>query len=340
MKKYLALVLAVLMLVAAFAGCTKEPTIKPDDSQGNQQGSQGNNNQGNNNQGNQGNNQQQGGNDPAPVEPYGWYRFSMTAGATTANQLTTQGTSEGYIINPTSMSLYRSVIDSEAIAGWKNDFELAADWPQPVGTDGLTWEIKIREDGKWANGDKITIDDVIFTYQQYANPIQQNLSASSLTGSAYGKIKNLYEYQMGTVATWDEVGIKKIDDYTMQVTTEEKLPMDNVWRILDRQLLYKPLYEQYLTADGTATTYGTSVETYMSAGPYKLVEWIPDAQYTFERNENYIYADEIKIEGIIKKVVPDTGTQLQMFLNGELDYVAISYNDWESFEEDPRIYEY
>ena len=56
MSKILSLVLAVLMLVAAFAGCTKEPTVKPDDSQGNQQGSQGNNNQGNNNQGN--NNQQ------------------------------------------------------------------------------------------------------------------------------------------------------------------------------------------------------------------------------------------------------------------------------------------
>ena len=145
---------------------------------------------------------------------------------------------------------------------------------------------------------------------------------------------------MGEVKSWDDVGIKKIDDYTFQITTEEVLPMNNVWRIVNVQLVYKPLYEAGLTADGTATNYGTSVDTYMSAGPYKLVEWIPDAKFVFERNENYIYADEIKLEGIIKLVVPEKGTQLQMFLNGELDYIALSYNDWEQFEDDPRIYEY
>ena len=236
--------------------------------------------------------------------------------------------------------MFRSVIDPESVAGWKNDLELAASWPTPVGTDGLTWEFKIREDGKWANGDPITIDDVIYTLQQYADPLQQNLSASSFTGSAYGKVKNAYEYQTGAVKSWDEVGVKKIDDYTMHVTYEEVLPMDNVWRIVDRQLVYKPLYEAGMNADRTATNYGTSIDTYMSAGPYKLVEWIPDAQFTFERNENYIYADEIKIEGIVKKVVPEKGTQLQMFLNGELDYVLLSYNDWEQFEDDPRVYEY
>ena len=340
------------MLVAAFAGCGKTDTTADGGNTGNQGGTTDTGNTGNQggntdtgNTGNQGGNTDTGNQgtttpEPEVVEPYGWYREAMTAGATTANQLVTQGTQEGELINPTSIYLYRSVIDSTAIAGWKRDMELAADWPQPVGTDGLTWEIKIREDGKWANGDPITVDDLIFTFQQYANPIQQNLSSSSLTGSAYGKIKNLYQYQMGEVKSWDDVGIKKIDDYTFQITTEEPLPMNNVWRIVNVQLVYKPLYEAGLTADGTATNYGTSVDTYMSAGPYKLVEWIPDAKFVFERNENYIYADEIKLEGIIKLVVPEKGTQLQMFLNGELDYIALSYNDWEQFEDDPRIYEY
>ena len=346
MKKYLALLLAVLMLVAAFAGCGKDNTKADDkDNDKNVVDNKDNDNKDKDNKDNEQNKDNENkdndkDNEPVVSEPYGWYRTAMTAGATTANQLTTQGTQEGELINPTSIYLYRSVIDPDSVAGWKNDFELAASWPTPVGTDGLTWEVKIREDGKWANGDPITIDDVIFTYQCYADPKMQYLSASSLTGSAYGKIKNLYDYQMGTVASWDDVGIKKIDDYTMQVTTETVLPMDNVWRILDRQLIHEKTYMDNMNADGTATTYGTSVETYMSAGPFKLVEWIPDAKFVFERNENYIYADEIKIEGLIKTVVPEKGTQLQMFLNGELDYVALSYNDWEQFEDDPRVYEY
>ena len=346
MKKYLALLLAVLMLVAAFAGCGKDNSQANNNNQqnnNNEQNNQQNNQQNNNEQNNQQNNNEQNNQqntEPEKKEPYGWYREAMTAGAATANQLTTQGTQEGELISRTTAYLYRSVIDPDAVGGWKRDLELAADWPQPVGTDGLTWEIKIREDAKWENGDPLGADDMIFTYQCYADPKMQYLSASSLTGSAYGKIKNLYEYQMGTVTSWDDVGIKKIDDYTFQVTTEEPLPMDNVWRILNRQPIHEKTYMDNMNADGTATTYGTSVETYMSSGPFKLVEWIPDAKFTFERNENYVCADEIKVEGQILLVVPEKGTQLQMFLNGELDYVAISYNDWEQFEDDPRIYEY
>ena len=49
-----------------------------------------------------------------------------------------------------------------------------------------------------------------------------------------------------------------------------------------------------------------------------------------------LHADEIKLDGVNVKVVNDTGTQMQMFESGQVDYISLSADGYAKYEEDPR----
>jgi oligopeptide transport system substrate-binding protein len=298
MKKYLALILASLMLVAAFAGCGKKE-----------------------------------------VEVNGVFRSYFTSAPPTVNPLITHDTNPHTLIEYISASLYRQVVNKTK-DGWAWATDLAAEMPKQVDADGYVWEYKILKGLKWTNGDAITAGDWEFTFKEYANPVAQNLSASSMTKCSYGVIKNLYEYQMGEVTDWADVGFKKIDDYTFQCTYSTPVnSVESAMRCVNRCIINKTVFEAGAMGDGTSN-YGSNVETAPACGRFILTEWIPDAKYVLTRNPDYAHADEILIEGITYTVVPDAGTALQLFENDELDKVDVNYTDWEAYEDDPRIYEY
>ena len=299
MKKYLAMTLAVLMLVAAFAGCSKKEE---------------------------------------ETKAYGWFNTCFTSATPTANALIDTGNSSTFD-SLCQLSLYRDKLN-ETADGWEYDLNLAASWPKQVDADGYVWEVTIRKDAKWQNGDKITVDDIEFTYQMYADPKQANVDAVQLTKQKYGVIKNIAEYNLGEVASWDDVGFKKIDDYTFQVEFTEPRLQSQVHRALTCSLVHKDTYLKSMSADGTATLWGSDAENYMSCGAFILTEWENDVKAVFTRNPDYIYADEIKIEGMIYTFNTDANARLQLFLEGKLDTCALDYTYWESYEDDPRVYEY
>ena len=298
MKKYLALALAIVMVVAAFAGCNKKE-----------------------------------------VEPNGWFNSYFTSAPPTVNPLVTQDTNPWTLIEYITGALYRQILNKDK-DGWEWATDLAAEMPKQVDADGYVWEYKILKDMTWTNGDKITVDDWEFTFKEYANPVAQNLSASTMTKSSYGVLVNIYEYQMGEVTDWADVGYKKIDDYTFQCTFTTPLPgVSDAIRAVNRNIINKTVFEAGAMGDGTSN-YGTDVATSPACGRFILTEWIPDAKYVLTRNPDYPHADDILIEGITYTCVPDANTALQLFEKGEIDKVDVAYTDWEAYEDDPRIYEY
>jgi oligopeptide transport system substrate-binding protein len=135
---------------------------------------------------------------------------------------------------------------------------------------------------------------------------------------------------------WEDVGLLKADDYTLIYVNETpvsafymKSMMTSNW------IVYEPLYEagKKQVEDLVTTDYGTSAETYMSAGPYKLATFEEDKQFILERNENWYGWTDGKHEGqyqptkVIYDIIPEHATALMAFEKGDLDSIALTADD-------------
>lgn len=245
------------------------------------------------------------------------------------------------VFRMTSLQLYRSYPTEDGSAF---DYipELASAEPEQMDEEGKVWQIKIRDDAKWENGDAINMDDVIYSFQMCLDPKLVNNRASQLA-SDYITITKAEDYYLqgdaGTVS-WDEVGIKKIDDYTLELQLDAPVTAADIKSHFDYSwtcLVHKPTYEACMNEDRTSTTYGSTADKYMSCGAYLLTDWITGSQFTLKRNPDYVLADKIKLDGYTYQIIGDRNTALELYLNGELDAVALSPEAIEQYIDDPSI---
>lgn len=143
-------------------------------------------------------------------------------------------------------------------------------------------------------------------------------------------------YQTFYTGTWDDVGFYKTDDYTLIFVTKNELSRENLFSQLTTNfLVYEDLYEAGKTRVGNllTTNYGTSVDTYMSYGPYKLISLERDRQIVLEKNNNWYGYTDGQHEGMYQttrvygEVINSHSTAMNAFLKGELEMVTLTASD-------------
>ncbi|MGN1207073.1 MAG: ABC transporter substrate-binding protein, partial [Eubacteriales bacterium] len=106
-------------------------------------------------------------------------------------------------------------------------------------------------------------------------------------------------------------------------------------------LVYAPLYESLIKIEEGvySNTYGTSVDTFVGFGPYKLTSYTEGAEIILERNLNWHgYTPEDYIPGtyqtdrVVYKKVTENSTRLEMFLKGELDSYGLQAEDMADYQ--------
>ncbi len=171
----------------------------------------------------------------------------------------------------------------------------------------------------------------------------------------------LYISQSLAPVTWDEVGIKALDEYTILLVTANPIaePAFYVpYNLSSPWLVKQDLYESCQTwydADGNVVepnaenavsitnTYCTTVDNSVSFGPYDLTYYELDKQLTFTRNENwYGYSDgkhvgQYQTDKISCQVISEHKTALQAFLNGEIDSIGLDSTDLETYASSDRL---
>ncbi len=142
--------------------------------------------------------------------------------------------------------------------------------------------------------------------------------------------------------SWDNVGYFAKDDYTLVLVLTKPLSGFYLNYSLsgNMSLVHNTTYENCVNTDGGvySNSYGTSVETYVGYGPYRLTTYVDGSELAFERNEYWHgYYEEDKAgqyqtTNISIKQVAEAATRLEMFLKGELDSYGLQSTDMADYQ--------
>ena len=181
-----------------------------------------------------------------------------------------------------------------------------------ISDDGLTYTFKLRKDGVWTNGDTVVAEDFAFAWSEVLNPEV----ASEYAYFLYF-IENAEAYYKGE-CEWEEVGIKVIDDFTLEVKLHTALPYAT--ELFSFGVL-APVNKNFYEAVG-ADLYNTEPEYFCSNGPFAMVEWSHGEKLVVQKFEDYYHADKVGAKQIVFKIISDANATLNAYIAGEIDYTG------------------
>lgn len=223
---------------------------------------------------------------------------------------------------PGGMDFYEGVYNragdadlfTEPLVRLTKDFQIvpgtASKWESSP--DGKMWTFHIDPGLMWSDGNEVTADDYVATFQYSADPKH----AWDFTWYWSGVIKNYTEATKGTVPT-SQIGVRTgADKYSLVFETVDPVPY------LPAQLLYSwPLSKVGLMKYGSGT-YNTNPSTSITCGPYMLAEWAPDRRFVIKANPKYTGKLKPRIQQIIANVV-NGGDDFQRYQAGEVDSAEV-----------------
>ena len=146
---------------------------------------------------------------------------------------------------------------------------------------------------------------------------------------------------------WDNVGVKAVSDYELVLIMDKELEgFYLLYALTGSWLVNTTLYDSCITIkDGVYNiNYGTSAETYMSYGPYKLATFIQDKQIVLVKNENwYGYNDEANADNywttdIVFDYYANSETAMEAFLQGKLDSKGLDADQVADYSKSEHVY--
>ncbi|GBF11781.1 peptide ABC transporter substrate-binding protein [Tepidibacillus sp. HK-1] len=213
---------------------------------------------------------------------------------------TTTDSTSGDILRELMEGLVRLDENSQV----KQGSGMAESWE--ISDDGLKYTFHLK-DAKWSNGDPVTAHDFEFAWKRVLNPD----TASDYAYQLY-YLKNGEAYNAGK-AKAEDVGVKALDDKTLEVTLEAPTPF-----FLQLTAFYTlfPVNQKVVEAN---KEWAAEAATYVSNGPFKLTKWEHDSEVVIEKNENYWNKDKVNLSKISWVMINDDNTEYQLFQNNELD---------------------
>jgi peptide/nickel transport system substrate-binding protein len=225
----------------------------------------------------------------------------------------------GFAQEPDSMNGFYS---SMAFAQWANDLVQASLWDVTdtlesvpvlavevpsvenggISEDYMSYTITLKEGLLWSDGEPLTAEDLVFTYQMIEEAGNNYIQGSAIADALES--------------------VELVDDLTFRLNfnSPKPFPEDMAGSPGLSTILPEHVFGPVFEAEGTIEFALENQDPTVFSGPYVLTEWRRGEQMTFTANPNFTVATP-SIETIIIRFFPDTDSQYAALAAGQLDLV-------------------
>ncbi len=207
------------------------------------------------------------------------------------------------------------------------DFNVIPDWADKWehNDDASMWTFYLRKDNKgFSNGDPVTADTFIGSWQRLLNPETKGAYASILFD-----IKGAQEINLNG-ADPSTLGCRAVDDWTLEV---DMIGPRGMFPVIVGYAATMPTHLPSAAKGGNFTDPGEVGHPIIGNGPFVLTEWKHDEALTLERNPNYWNTD-ITLEHIDWRIIPAEQGMLP-FEAGDVDWAVVPGADLPRVQADP-----
>ncbi|MFP4068718.1 MAG: peptide ABC transporter substrate-binding protein [Opitutales bacterium] len=162
-----------------------------------------------------------------------------------------------------------------------------------ISEDALTYTFHLDPEARWSNGDPVTADDFMFSFERILTPE---------LGAPYAymlySIRNAEAFNKGELADFDEVGVHAPDQRTLVFRLEAPTPY---FLSLSTHYTWWPVHPPTILAHGDMTdriSKWTKPENFVGNGPFRLDSWRLNHSIEVSRNPHYRGIDAVRLNGI------------------------------------------
>ena len=187
---------------------------------------------------------------------------------------------------------------------------MAKSWE--ISKDGTLYTFTLRDNAVWSDGVPVVAQHFVDGWERLLNP---------KTGSEYAyflfDVQGAEDYQSGKIQDFSKVGVKAVDDQTLQVKLSYPA---SYWIHVPTFWVTYPVRKDLIKKFGDKWA---SAENMVSNGPYSLKVWQRESRILLEKNPRYYDLESIKNspEQIEFRTVKESSIAVTLFNNGKLDIV-------------------
>lgn len=175
------------------------------------------------------------------------------------------------------------------------------------------WRFHLQAEGRWSDGKRVTAHDFVYSFQRMLTPEL----ASDYAEMLYF-MKNAEAFNKGELKDFSQVGVKALDDLTLEITLTGPTPY---FTSVVKHPSWFPVPRHVIEKHGGMVdrfAQWTRPENIVNNGPFKLKEWRFNHILKVEPNPYYWDASKVKLHEIHYFPITNEGTEERAFRNGQL----------------------